>query len=179
MPRRRRRFWMSCSESGTSTTRGSSSCERGTEDRGRRTEDRGGMKIEFNTGGAAAGEMTVRLLTSNARGALPLRVSDAEFSGGPNSMLLLHRDNLLFVGLGKPEKVSAQVVRSAVGTAVMLLRKTGRAIAALDLTEWPQFAGPAVEGALLANYRFEKFRPAKTRPLARMTFIVARDALAA
>ncbi len=49
------------------------------------------------------------------------------------------------------------------GTAAMSLKKIGRTALALALEDWPQFAGPAVEGVLLADYRFDALQGAESR----------------
>jgi leucyl aminopeptidase len=46
------------------------------------------------------------------------------------------------------------------------------------LDAWPQWMGAAVEGAILANYRFEMFRPAKTKPLTSLRCTVEKPDLA-
>ena len=59
----------------------------------------------------------------------------------------------------------------------MFLKKIGEHHLALRLEEWPEFAGPVVEGVVLADYRFERFKTKKTPGLASLsTHVLARDA---
>ncbi len=48
-------------------------------------------------------------------------------------------------------------MRRAAGTALKQLLKLGSTEVALDLTAYPEHVGPAVEGAILASYKFEGF----------------------
>jgi leucyl aminopeptidase len=121
----------------------------------------------------------VRFVTTPDRRGIPDSVSPAEFSGTPNSLLHLHTERLLFAGLGPEEGVKPCIMRRAAGTAVMFLRKIGRATATFELGNYAKFTGPVIEGALLANYRFEKFKKPGTRPLTSLGCIVPEKALAA
>ncbi len=90
---------------------------------------------------------------------LPAGVPLSEFDGSLGSTLLLRDKNnrTLIVGLGEKEKIEADTLRRATGTAVKHLLKIGGTDLALDLTLHPDHVGPAVEGALLASYKFEGF----------------------
>ena len=86
---------------------------------------------------------------------------------------------VLHVGLGEHAKIDAATLRSAAGAATTHLKKIGEHHLALQLEEWPQFAGPAVEGALLADYRFERFKTKKTGALTSLSVhVLAGDAAA-
>jgi len=91
--------------------------------------------------------------------ALPAGVPPEEFDGAPNSTLLLRDRNqrTLLVGLGEKEKIEHDTLRRAAGTAVKQLLKLGAKDIALDLISFPDHVAPAVEGALLAGYKFEGF----------------------
>ncbi len=138
------------------------------------------MKIEVSAkiGGANGGAL-VQFIPKSERALLPPGITDAEFSGAANAVLHSHGERKVFIGLGEAGKITAATLRSAAGTAVMFLRKIGHEAAMLDLSAWPQFAGPAIEGAVLGGYRFEKFKAAKTRPLRSLRCIVKTGDLAA
>ena len=126
----------------------------------------------------AIGETHVRFFTESERNSIPSArsIPEAEWSAKPNSTLLLHSHNLLCVGLGDPAKLSRQTLRSAVGTAIRTLQKSGRAKAALDLRAYSKWTRAAAEGALLAEYSFQDFKKTKASAIASVRFIVkARD----
>ncbi len=54
----------------------------------------------------------------------------------------------------------------------MFLKKIGRTQVSLDLADWSQFAGSAVEGAVLADYRYDTFKPAKAAAIESIRCIV-------
>src|SRR5207302_10514181 len=58
------------------------------------------------------------------------------------------------------------------------LKTIGRAHVALDIADWPQFTQSAIEGAVLADYRFEKFKDKKTAEIKSLRCI-AREVAAA
>jgi leucyl aminopeptidase len=89
----------------------------------------------------------------------PAGVPAQEFDGAPLGLVLL-RDRerrTLLVGLGERGKIAPDTLRRAAGAAVKHLLKLGSREIALNLGEFPQHAGAAVEGALLAAYKFEGF----------------------
>jgi len=108
------------------------------------------VKIEF--GGAGAG-MRIRFVSKEQPG-----VSKAEFSAKPNKTLYLREEKALCVGIG--EKFDGQTLRSAAGTAIRALQKIGITRAALDVAPWISHVEAIVEGAVLAAYRFDKFKAA-------------------
>ena len=116
------------------------------------------MQIVFTDQPPADAEITVELLTRERRGETALPVPEAEFSGGPNSLLLLHHERRLYVGLGETGKVNGERVRAACGAAARQLQAKGRKRAAFALGEWTHFAREAVEGAVLGAYRFDTFQ---------------------
>ena len=119
------------------------------------------MKIGIEARAAAKGELTVRFLSKEQRGAIVPPVSEGEFSGQGGALLHLLREGVLYVGLGGGDQIDSQKFRTAAGTAAMFLRRIGHTRCRFDLEVWPQFAGAAVEGLVLGSYRFERF---KTKP---------------
>jgi len=137
-------------------------------------------KIETRT--AVSG--TPDLVTFFIKGSpLPSGVVPEEFEGAPNSTVLLRDKNqrTLVVGLGEKGKITADTLRRAAGTAVKSLLKLGGKEIALDLTAHAAHVGAAVEGAILASYKFTGFGtpPAKrTRGvLSRLQIIVGESDL--
>jgi leucyl aminopeptidase len=91
--------------------------------------------------------------------ALPPGVPPQEFDGAALGLVLL-RDKerrTLLVGLGERAKIEADTLRRAAGAGVKQFLKLGSKEIALNLAEFPAHAGPAVEGALLAAYKFDGF----------------------
>jgi leucyl aminopeptidase len=131
------------------------------------------MKISFSTRPDRSA-CTVRLVTKVDRPKLPKTITEAEFSGAPNTRVFLHAENQLCVGVGDPRGVVAETIRRAAGTAAMTLRKSGRPRFTLDLTPWPQFAAPAVEGLVLGSYRYEDFKTKRTDGLQHVTVVVPK-----
>ena len=127
---------------------------------------------------ADAGSVQIRLLTTDQRALLPTGVTEAEISLQPGSRVFVHSENTLYAGLGDRAKVSADNVRLAAGAAAMALKKTGRIKFALQLGEWSAFAGAATEGIVLADYRYEDFKPKKTHGIAHVTVVVPAAAVA-
>jgi leucyl aminopeptidase len=90
---------------------------------------------------------------------LPAGVPAPEFDGGLCSTVLLRDKNqrTLVVGLGDKDKIEPDTLRRAAGTGVKALLKMGVTEIALDLTAYPEHVAAAVEGAILASYKFEGF----------------------
>lgn len=121
----------------------------------------------------------IRLLTSDQRAQLPAGVTEAELSLQPGSRVFIHSEKTLYAGLGDRAKVNADTLRLAAGSAAIALKKTGRNRFSLQLGEWFGFAGAAVEGIGLADYRYEDFKPKKTHPIGSVTIVVPSAALSA
>ncbi len=140
------------------------------------------MKLAFDTNPAVAKDEIKVAFTSRAeRGAAGESVPEAEFSAKPNTTLFLRERNLLAIGIGDaslPGGITAQVLRSAAGTAVKFLKKIGRANIALDASKHAGCVQAMVEGAVLADYRFEQFKTPKTAPLKSLRLIVSKNDLA-
>jgi leucyl aminopeptidase len=91
--------------------------------------------------------------------ALPPGVPLQEFDGAALGLVLL-RDKerrTLLVGLGERAQIEPDTLRRAAGAGVKHLLKLGSREIALNLAEFPGQTGPAVEGALLAAYKFDGF----------------------
>ncbi len=100
------------------------------------------------------------LITFFVKGSpLPAGVPASEFDGAPSSTVLLRDKNqrTMVVGLGDRDKVESDTLRRAAGAAMKQLLKLGGTDVALDLTAFADHVGPAVEGAMLASYKFEGF----------------------
>jgi leucyl aminopeptidase len=117
--------------------------------------------------------------------ALPDGVPASEFDGSPLSHVLLRDGDrrTLLVGLGDKAKLEPDTFRRAAGAAAKHFLKLGGGDIALDLTAWPEQAGPAVEGALLAGYKFEGFGRDNGKPsrpaLSRLQIIVKENEVTA
>jgi leucyl aminopeptidase len=77
------------------------------------------------------------------------------------------------------EKITADEIRHAAGSAAMAMKRTGRARFSLHLADWPQFAAAAVEGVMLADYSYEEFKTARTRALEQVNVITGARHVAA
>ena len=90
---------------------------------------------------------------------LPAGVLAAEFDGATGSTVLLREkgQRTFIVGLGEKNKIEPDTLRRAAGTAIKALLKLGASDVALDLTAFPEYVGAAIEGAILASYKFEGF----------------------
>jgi leucyl aminopeptidase len=137
------------------------------------------MKISIGSQAPAKGAVTVRFVPQDARVKISPAVSETEFSGKRNALYYTREKGVLHVGLGERSKIDSATFRSAAGAATTHLKKIGEHRLALQLEEWPQFAGPAVEGVLLADYRFERFKTTKTGGLASLAVQVQTDDIAA
>ncbi len=136
------------------------------------------MHLEFASTIPAEAEIVVHLLTREERARTAVHVPAAEFSGAANSLLLLHHERRLYVGLGDEAKVGGNTVRAACGAAAKFLQSKGRTSAAFDLAGWVLFIKEAVEGAIVGTYRFTTFQPVRPgdpprSTLATMTFVVS------
>jgi leucyl aminopeptidase len=108
-----------------------------------------------------------------------------EFDGAPLSHVLLRDGDrrTLVIGLGDKAKLEPDTFRRAAGAGIKHFLKLGAADLALDLTAWPEQAGPAVEGALLASYKFEGFGRDNGKPsrpaLSRLQVLVKENEITA
>ncbi len=121
----------------------------------------------------------VRLFTTAQRKSLPRGISDAELSLKAGSRIFHHGDDVLCVGLGDAEKVTADEMRLAAGCAAMAMKRSGRPRFSLHLGDWAQFAGAAAEGMMLADYAYEEFKTTRSRALEQVNVIVGTGQIAA
>jgi len=137
------------------------------------------MNLVFTTDPRPQKEETrVVFVPVSERNSLPSPVSKSEFSGKPNSTSFFREENVLAVGVGDNSKIDAQILRSAAGTAVMTLKKLERTKAIFDAAAYSRFAGAIVEGAVLADYRFEQFKTTKTAQMKSLRVVVPKAGLA-
>jgi len=114
---------------------------------------------------------------------LPAGVPASEFDGALCGTVLLRDKNqrTLVVGLGEKNKIEPDTLRRAAGAAVKQLLKLGSTEVALDLTAHADHVAPAVEGAILASYKFEGFgkdaSKGKRGVLARLQVLVKENEL--
>jgi leucyl aminopeptidase len=100
------------------------------------------------------------LVRLHPKGAVqPEGVPKAEFDGAASSLVLLRDKNqrTLIVGLGEKDKIEADTIRKAAGAAIKHLLRLGATDIALELGAHAEHAGAAVEGAILASYKFAGF----------------------
>ena len=119
------------------------------------------MQIQHATTLPADAEIVVTLLTKENRDHTAQPVPAAEFSGAANSLLLLHSEKRLYVGLGESKKVTSDTVRRACGAAAKHLQAKGRTTATFDLGDYTAHAKAAVEGAVMGTFKFDTFQPPK------------------
>ena len=114
------------------------------------------LKVDVRTAPIGSPDLVSFFLKGDAQ---PTGVSAAEFDGGFGATALLREkgQRTLAVGLGDKAKVEADTLRRAAGTAIKALLKLGASDVALDLTAFSEHTGAAIEGALLASYKFEGF----------------------
>jgi leucyl aminopeptidase len=135
------------------------------------------MKISVGSDPISKRAVTVRFVPQDARGRIVPAVGEAEFSGKRNALFYARSERVLYVGLGEREAIDSGSLRSAAGAGTLGLKKIGEHHLALALEEWADFVGPAVEGALLADYRFEHFKTKQTPGLASLAVQVQSEDL--
>ena len=127
------------------------------------------MKTSIGSDSPAKRAVSIRFIPKDGRAKIVPPVSEAEFSAKANALFYARHERVLYVGLGERAKIAPPTFRAAAGAAAMWLKKIGELHLALRLEEWAQFSGPAVEGVLLADYRFERFKTKKTPGLASLS----------
>jgi leucyl aminopeptidase len=83
-------------------------------------------------------------------------------------------DRLILVGLGEPEKLTAERVRKAAGVAARAVAGLGAAASTLSAID----LAAAAEGLLLGGYLFQGYHPAKRAPVASVKLVVPSAARA-
>jgi leucyl aminopeptidase len=117
--------------------------------------------------------------------AVPGGVPPGEFDGAALSHVLLREDGqrTLLIGLGERAKIEADTIRRAAGAGVKHFLKLGSGDLALGLAPWSEHAGAAVEGAMLAGYKFEGFGKNDGKPsravLSRLQVLVKENEVTA
>jgi leucyl aminopeptidase len=114
------------------------------------------LKIDVRTSTAGSPDLVTFFIKGSP---LPAGVPASEFDGAVCSTVLLRDKNqrTLVVGLGDKDKIEPDTLRRAAGAGIKHLLKLGSTDIALDLTAYADHVGPAVEGAILASYKFEGF----------------------
>jgi leucyl aminopeptidase len=135
------------------------------------------MKIEVRT---AASGLHDRITFFIKGSPLPAGVPQEEFNGAASSLVLLREktQRTLLAGLGDKDKLEPDTIRKAAGAAVKRLLAIGSTDIALELGAYAEHAGAAVEGAILASYKFTGFGkdPAKkTHSILQRLQIIVRE----
>ena len=114
------------------------------------------LKIDVRTSAVGTPDRIVFFVKGNS---LPSGVSSEEFDGAPFSTVLLRDKDqrTLVVGLGEKNRIEPDTLRRAAGVAIKHLLKLGGKEVALDLATHANHVAPAVEGAILASYKFTGF----------------------
>jgi leucyl aminopeptidase len=114
------------------------------------------LKIDIRTSTVGSPDLVTFFVKGSP---LPPGVPASEFDGAPFSTVLLRDKNqrTLVVGLGDKDKIEPDTLRRAAGTGIKLLLKLGSTDIALDLTAYADHVAAAVEGAILASYKFAGF----------------------
>jgi leucyl aminopeptidase len=138
------------------------------------------LKIDVRTSAVGSPDLVTLFVKGSP---LPSGVPASEFDAAPCSTVLLRDKNqrTIVVGLGDKDKIEPDTLRRAAGAGVKQLLKLGSTDIALELMAYADCVGPAVEGALLAGYKFEGFGKdagKKTRGvLARLQVLVRENEL--
>ena len=114
------------------------------------------LKLDIRT--TAAG--TPDLITFFVKGSpLPPGVPSTEFEGAAYSTVLLRdkSQRTIVVGVGEKEKIEPDTIRRAAGAATKQLLKLGVTEIAVDMGAFGEHVGAAVEGVILASYKFVGF----------------------
>jgi len=114
------------------------------------------LKLDVRTSTVSSPDLVTFFIKGSP---LPSGVPASEFDGAPGSTVLLRDKNqrTLIVGLGEKNKIEPDTLRRAAGTGIKQLLKLGASDVALDLTTHADHVAPAVEGAILASYKFDGF----------------------
>lgn len=134
-----------------------------------------GVKIEIASGRSGADCEAIGVFeekygdlkefdSSVTGGQIGKAIERGEFSGKQDSVLPLHSKKegrlILLVGLGKKEKFDLDRIRRFAGRAAVVARDMGSSSLALSVPSGPVAEGAQAiaEGALLALYRFDKYK---------------------
>ena len=115
----------------------------------------------------------VKEIDDQLQGAISAAFENKRFTGKPRQTLLLNStgkaSNILLLGIGKTEEVTAEKICQAAATAAKLLEKSKFKSVAVDLTTFEsiakgksglygELAGAVAEGAGLALYHFDHYK---------------------
>ncbi|PTY03424.1 leucyl aminopeptidase [Verrucomicrobia bacterium LW23] len=140
------------------------------------------MKLDVCSQVPASGDVVLFVFKG---GEVPPGVTSHEFEGNRLSTLLWRENGkrTLYVGLGEDPRPDGKplpldLLRRAAGVGVKALRKLGVEEISLQATGFEAQLVGITEGALLADYVFEEFKPEASRrktELKRLNIVVARD----
>lgn len=113
-----------------------------------------------------------------------------EFNGADNEDLVFYAPSgvlaaqVMFIGLGKKDKIDGEVLRRACGRAIKkcIQKEISEALFVIPFIEFIH-TGPGVileamvEGALLGNYQFDQFKKPKHPSLLKLAFAVPEDSV--
>ncbi len=119
---------------------------------------------------------------TTSEGLKPDGITPAEFSGRLGQRLILHPEKRreAWVGLGPESNLTANSIRAEAGATARALVRTGSETLVLQIQNFAPFAGAAVEGVLLALFRFEDLLPPEkksTHQLRKLVVVVAKEDL--
>jgi leucyl aminopeptidase len=130
------------------------------------------VKIEVVSSTAIeSGWVTIRFHLSSDQ--LPDGVSSKEFCGRRGTVLYLRDRHLLIAGLGDIADRSG--CRIAAGASIMFLKNISVLRARFDLVSLFDFADAALEGSILADYRFERYLDTSTPHMEAVRFAVPEE----
>jgi leucyl aminopeptidase len=114
------------------------------------------MKVDVRSSAQGTTDLVRFFVKGTAQ---PAGVPPEEFDGAASSLVLLREKNqrTLIVGLGERGKIETDTIRRAAGAAIKHLLKLGATDIALELGAQAEHALAAVEGAILASYKFVGF----------------------
>ena len=133
------------------------------------------MKVRVTSDVPSDGHFTVRLVVKDQRAKLTPPPSDGEFSGSVGSVLNDRSKRIMYVGLGDRAQLNSTAVRSAAGSAALVLRQYGHHKVVMVLEERTEFVEAAVEGFVLGGYRYEDFVPKKTAEISELVVLVRKE----
>lgn len=139
------------------------------------------MKLTVESKPASkAGVVRVRFLPKEDCRRIDPPPAETEFSGKARQTLYQRDQGLLYVGLGSRKSVAgSHALRQAAGVAAMFLKRIGQTQVSFVLGDWAGEAGAVAEGAILADYRFDRFQEKKVTPLVSIHLEVGAKDLAA
>ncbi len=139
------------------------------------------MKLSLTTDSAISQKLgaTILFLFENERpkqlAKLLAGVSHREFSGASKQVLLLHAgksgpSHIVLAGLSKRKDFTPEVLRRAAGSAVKTLLAAGIDRIAVETND----VAPVVEAAVLASYKFTRFKDDKHTELKSLTLCLSK-----